>query len=46
MDRGAWQATIHEVAKNQTQLSTHTYTWVTKRELLNIYDNSVPKRKR
>ena len=21
MDRGAWQATVHEVAKNQTQLS-------------------------
>ena len=28
MDRGAWQATVHGVAKNQTglkQLSTHTY---------------------
>ena len=24
MDRGAWQATVHEVAKSQTQLSTHT----------------------
>ena len=24
MDRGAWWATIHEVAKSQTQLSTHT----------------------
>ena len=24
MDRGAWQAIVHEVTKNQTQLSTHT----------------------
>ena len=26
MDRGAWQATVHEVTKSQTQLSTHTST--------------------
>ena len=29
MDRGAWQATVHRVAKSQTQLSdsyTHTHT--------------------
>ena len=25
MDRGAWQATVHEVAKSWTQLSTHTH---------------------
>ena len=24
MDRGSWQATVHGVAKSQTQLSTHT----------------------
>ena len=24
MDRGAWQATVHGVEKNQTRLSTHT----------------------
>ena len=24
MDRGAWQSTIHGVAKSQTQLSIHT----------------------
>ena len=24
MDRGAWRATAHGVAKSQTQLSTHT----------------------
>ena len=24
MDRRAWQATVHGVAKSQTQLSTHT----------------------
>ena len=26
MDRGAWRATVHEVAKSQTRLSTHTCT--------------------
>ena len=26
MDRGAWQATVHGVAKSRTQLSTHTHT--------------------
>ena len=26
MDRGAWQATVHGVAKSQTQLSTHYLT--------------------
>ena len=25
MDRGAWQATVHGVAKSQTRLSTHTH---------------------
>ena len=25
MGRGAWQATVHEVAKSQTQVSTHTH---------------------
>ena len=24
MDRGAWRATVHVVAKSQTQTSTHT----------------------
>ena len=24
MDRGDWQATVHELAKSQTRLSTHT----------------------
>ena len=23
MDRGAWQATVHEITKNQTQLKAH-----------------------
>ena len=27
MDRGAWQATVHEVAKSQTQLSNYTFTF-------------------
>ena len=26
MDRGAWQATVHGVAKSQTRLNTHTHT--------------------
>ena len=26
MDRGAWQATVHGVAKSWTQLSTHALT--------------------
>ena len=26
MDRGAWQTTVHGVAKSQTRLSTHTHT--------------------
>ena len=25
MDRGAWKATVHRVAKSQTQLSMHTH---------------------
>ena len=25
MDTGAWRATVHEIAKSQTQLSTHFY---------------------
>ena len=28
MNRGAWQATVHGVAKSQTQLSTHTRTYI------------------
>ena len=27
MDRGAWQATVHRVAKSWTQLSTHACTF-------------------
>ena len=26
MDRGAWQAAVHGVAKSQTQLSTHEWS--------------------
>ena len=29
MDRGAWRATVHGVAKSQTRLSTHTHTHTT-----------------
>ena len=25
MDRGAWEATAHELAKSQTRLNAHTY---------------------
>ena len=27
MDRGAWQATVHRVAKSQTRLSGFTFTF-------------------
>ena len=27
MDRGAWQAAVHEVAKNRTRLSNFTFTF-------------------
>ena len=27
MDRGAWQATVHELAKSQAQLNAHTHTY-------------------
>ena len=27
MDRGAWQATVHRVAKSWTQLSNFTFTF-------------------
>ena len=27
MDRGAWQATVHGIAKSQTRLSTHREFW-------------------
>ena len=27
MDRGAWRATVHGVAKSQTELSTHAQLW-------------------
>ena len=33
MDRGAWRASVHEVAKSWTQLSTHKYC------LVNIFDS-------
>ena len=26
MDRGAWRATVHRVAKSQTRLNSHTHT--------------------
>ena len=28
MDRGAWQATVHEVTKSRIQLSTHTHLFI------------------
>jgi len=36
MDRGAWQATVHGVAKSQTQLSN----FHTKKECLQLPDSS------
>ena len=34
MDGGAWQATVHEVAKSQTQLSDFTCFLLVKNNLL------------
>ena len=31
MDRGAWWATVHGIAKSQTRLSSHTHTIKNKR---------------
>ena len=30
MDRGAWQATVHEVTESWTQLSKHFYSFIKK----------------
>ena len=32
MDRGVWRATVHGVAKNQTQISTHARTMSYRRQ--------------
>ena len=32
MDRGTWPATVHEVAKSQTRLSTNTFTFKSKQQ--------------
>ena len=38
VDRGAWQAAVHEVTKSQTQLSTqHTYTTELEESVLLVY---------
>ena len=36
MDRGAWWATVHEVANNPTQLSARTHTRVYAHVLLTV----------
>ena len=36
LDRGAWRATVHRIAKSQTRLSAHTHT-----QYLRIASNSV-----
>ena len=35
MDRGAWWATVHRMAKSQTQLSTHTQSNIREKNLKN-----------
>ena len=34
MDRGAWRATIHGIAKSRTRLSTHAYNIYIKKKQL------------
>ena len=36
MDRGPWWATTQGVAKSQTQLSTHTFNYISVSLLLNL----------
>ena len=36
MDRGAWQAIVHEVAKSWTQVSTHTHKFLQVMDLFYI----------
>ena len=41
MDRGAWQATVHEVSKSRTQLKQHPHitdcvSWVPRLTLLDL----------
>ena len=36
MDRGAWQATVHGVAKSWTQLSDCHFSWLFKLKFLEI----------
>ena len=46
MDRGAWRATVHGVAKIQTclkRLSTHTYMqWIVRIIIIIYFFNSMP----
>ena len=37
MDRGAWWATVHGVAKSQTRLSDFTFTSLSKEKVLHAY---------
>ena len=41
MDRGAWRATVHGVAENQTWLSTHAVLWARPRPLWPHQQNTV-----
>ena len=47
MDRGAWRATVHGVAKSQTQLSDFTFTFTSdlRRELLSGNADTIQERK-
>ena len=37
MDRGAWRATVHGVAKNQTRLSDSTFTFTTISDIYHVF---------
>ena len=41
MDRGAWQATVHEVAKGTTRLSTHAIANLIKNTDNIIFNHSI-----
>ena len=44
MDRGAWQATVHGVAKSQTLLSYFTFTLLLVREIKTNLDDILKTR--
>ena len=45
MGRGAWEATVHVVAKSGTRLSTHTHKWLKTTQIYHLTLLEVRNRK-